>query len=282
MRVVPTVFSGPEAIGRALARLIADGLAATASGKQFLLGCPSGRSPHSTYRALAAEVAARDLDLRGLVVVMMDEYVEVDDGGAMRRVDPDAAHSCARFGQVEIVDRLNAASGRGRGVTPDRYWVPEPSDPDRYDARIGASGGIDLFILASGATDGHIAFNPPGAEADSRTRIVALAEQTRRDNLHTFPAFGQNLDQVPEFGVTVGIGTIRDRSKRVVMVAHGAQKATAVRRLREAEHYEPDWPATVLSECAHPQLFVDEAASRDDDHRTDHPETTSPATAITY
>jgi glucosamine-6-phosphate deaminase len=61
--------------------------------------------------------------------------------------------------------------------------------------------------------------------------------------------------------VTVGVGTIRDYSKQVVMVAHGAPKARAVRRVTEADSYRPDWPATILADCARPLLFVDEAAA---------------------
>ena len=262
MPVEPTVFDGPEEVGRALAALIADELAAAGPRRLFLLGCPGGRSPRSTYRALAHEVAARHLDLTELVIVMMDEYVEPDEQtGAMRRVDPSAPHSCLRFGQAEIVDRLNAAAGAGRGIRPDRYWVPDPAAPERYDRLIAEHGGIDLFILASGATDGHVAFNPPGTDRDSGTRIVRLAEQTRRDNLHTFPSFGSNVDRVPRYGVTVGVGTIREQSRQVVMVAHGDVKARTVRRVAEASSYRPEWPATVLAECARPRLFIDKAAA---------------------
>jgi glucosamine-6-phosphate deaminase len=263
MRVQPTVFDGPEVLGGALARLIADRIAEAAdAGRPFLLGCPSGRSPHGTYVALAREVATRDVDLTGLVIVMMDEYVERDEStGAMRRIDPTAPHSCVRFGQAEIVGPLNAAAGPGRGISPDRYWVPDPAAPEDYDKIIADHGGIDLFILASGATDGHVAFNPPGTARDAGTRIVALAEQTRRDNLTTFPSFGSDVDRVPRYGVTVGVGTIREHSRQVVMVAHGDLKAATVRRVAGADRYQPEWPATVLAECARPRLFVDMAAA---------------------
>jgi glucosamine-6-phosphate deaminase len=263
MRVQPTVFDGPEVLGAALAALIADRLAeAAGAGRPFLLGCPSGRSPQSTYVALARDVAVRGIDLAGLVIVMMDEYVERDDHtGAMRRIDPAAPHSCVRFGQAEIVDRLNAAAGPGRGISPDRYWVPDPAAPQDYDAMIAGHGGIDLFILASGAGDGHVAFNPPGAPLDSTTRVVRLAEQTRQDNLNTFPSFGKEVERVPRYGVTVGIATIREQSRQVVMVAHGEAKARTIRRVADADSYRPEWPATILTECARPLLFVDEAAA---------------------
>jgi glucosamine-6-phosphate deaminase len=262
MLVEPTVFDGPEAVGRALAALIADRIEEAGAGRAFLLGCPSGRSPWTTYVALAREVAARRLDLTGLVIVMMDEYVERDDGtGEMRLIDPTASHSCLRFGQTEIVDRLNAAAGQGRGITRDRYWVPDPAAPGDYDRQIAGHGGVDLFILASGAGDGHVAFNPPGTGPDTATRVIRLADQTRRDNLHTFPSFGKDIDRVPRYGVTVGVGTIREQSKQVVMVAHGAPKARAVRRVVAADGYRPEWPATILADCARPLLFIDEAAA---------------------
>lgn len=262
MRVEPTVFDGPEAVGRALAALVADRIEEAGAGRSFLLGCPSGRSPWTTYAALAREVATRHLDLTGLVIVMMDEYVEHDGGsGQMRRIDATAPHSCVRFGQTEIVDRLNAAAGPGRGISQDRYWVPDPAAPGDYDKQIADHGGISLFILASGAGDGHVAFNPPGTRPDSPTRVVQLAEQTRRDNLDTFPSFGADIDRVPRYGVTVGVGTIREQSKQVVMVAHGAPKARAVRRVAAADSYQPEWPATILADCARPLLFVDEAAA---------------------
>jgi glucosamine-6-phosphate deaminase len=262
MLVEPTVFDGPEAVGRALAALVADRIEAAGAGRTFLLGCPSGRSPWTTYVALAREVADRRLDLTGLVIVMMDEYVERDDGtGEMRLIDSTAAHSCLRFGQTEIVDRLNAAAGPGRGITPDRYWVPDPAAPGDYDRRIADHGGVDLFILASGAGDGHVAFNPPGTGPDTATRVIRLADQTRRDNLHTFPSFGKDIDRVPRYGVTVGVGTIREQSKQVVMVAHGEPKARAVRRVASADSYQAEWPATILADCASPLLFIDEAAA---------------------
>jgi glucosamine-6-phosphate deaminase len=262
MLVEPTVFDGPEAVGRALAALVADRIEAAGAGRTFLLGCPSGRSPWTTYVALAREVADRRLDLTGLVIVMMDEYVERDDGtGEMRLIDSTAAHSCLRFGQKEIVDRLNAAAGPGRGITQDRYWVPDPAAPGDYDRRIADHGGVDLFILASGAGDGHVAFNPPGTGPDTATRVIRLADQTRRDNLHTFPSFGKDIDRVPRYGVTVGVGTIREQSKQVVMVAHGEPKARAVRRVALADSYEAEWPATILADCQRPLLFIDEAAA---------------------
>ena len=71
------------------------------------------------------------------------------------------------------------------------------------------------------------------------TRVVALEETTRRDNLSTFPTF-RGLDDVPQFGVTVGIRTIRELSKSVIMLALGEQKQEAVRRLESRRRVRPE------------------------------------------
>jgi glucosamine-6-phosphate deaminase len=140
--------------------------------------------------------------------------------------------------------------------------MPDVADPEQYDARIASTGGVDVFILASGASDGHVAFNPPGADVSSRTRIVELPESTRRDNLATFPTFNGDLRNVPTHGLTVGIGTIKAVSKSVLMLLHGSDKGLAAAHLCAADGYDPNWPATVFAECREPQLLIDRAAER--------------------
>src|SRR5690606_39244836 len=133
---------------------------------------------------------------------------------------------------------------------------PDPADAANYDLRLADAGGVDLFLLASGAGDGHIAFNPPGSARDSLSRIVKLAEQTRRDNLATFPDFG-SLDEVPTHGVTIGIGSIAELSKSVAMIVWGEAKRTAYRRIADARFYDPSWPATIVVECRQAEFHAD-------------------------
>lgn len=244
-----TVFPTDAALGAHLAAEIADGIgAAAADGRRYILGCPGGRSPRSTYRALAARVEEHGLDLSHVVIAMMDEYVvpategEGDDGGGDGHgyvdVPHDAHNSCHRFAREEIAGPL--------GIPDSRVWFPDPAAPHLYDQRLAEAGGIDLFILASGATDGHIAFNPPGSSPESITRITALAEETRRDNMGTFPGFS-SLAEVPRHGVTVGVATILRSSRALRMVITGAHKRTAVRRVL-VPAYDPAWPASLLAE----------------------------------
>lgn len=251
------VLADPLAVGAALATRIADAIAA-AEG-DFLLGCPGGRSPVTTYAALGQLAVERRLDLSRVRIVMMDDYLE-PDGDGWRRIPADRHNSCERFARVEIRDVLNAGLPPERQVPADRVHLPNPADPAAYDRWLTELGGIDFFILASGAGDGHVAFNPPGSPADSRTRVVELAEQTKIDNLATFPDFA-GVDDVPTHGVTVGIATIAEQSKDAAMVIHGAGKREAFDRVTGVAGYDPQWPATVVNLVAGSTVFADQAAA---------------------
>ncbi|MFI5889604.1 6-phosphogluconolactonase [Actinoplanes sp. NPDC051513] len=254
MSVQPIVLPDADAVGDAVATTILDRMAAT-DGAHFLLGCPSGRTGMPAYRALARH-AARGADLSRLVIVMMDDYIVPGASGTFQRVDAGLPYSCLGFAQRKILGPIAEVSA----LAPAEIWVPDPADPAGYDEVIAAAGGIDLFLLASGAGDGHIAFNQPGTPRDARTHVTPLGEATRRDNMGTFPEFTR-LAMVPTHGVTVGVDTIAASSREVIMVICGEHKREAYARITAAEQYEPDWPATVVVECKNPTLIADHAAA---------------------
>lgn len=260
MGVPISVFPDPDALGTQLAGEILAGVSEVRrAGRRFLLGCPGGRSLVSTYEALAREAPRRGADLSGVVIVMMDEYVWPGDGGFVP-CPADAHYSCTRFAREAIQQRINRDLPGPARIPDQNVWMPDPADPEAYDRRIAEMGGIDLFLLASGASDGHVAFNPPGSPRDSRTRIIMLADSTRRDNLGTFPQF-RNLDEVPRHGVSVGLDTIAAQSRAAVLVMTGSHKREAARRLLTLGRFSPDWPASIVYDCANARIFLDAAAA---------------------
>lgn len=249
----------PDGIGVHLAtRILTELRAANAAGRPYVLGCPGGRSPTPVYQALERQLTAAAVDCSCLVIAMMDEYLlEADDG--LHPPSAAAHYSCRGFGEREIVGRINHGLPDAFRVPEANFRMPSLADPAAYDGELAALGGIDLFLLASGAGDGHIAFNPPGSARDSRTRIATLAEQTRRDNLATFPDF-RGIEDVPTHGLTIGIGSIATLSKAVAMIVWGDGKREAFRRLSTATAYDQSWPATILAECRNGELHADTAA----------------------
>lgn len=254
------VFPSADAIGENVTeRLLPRIERARLSGERFVLGCPTGRTPRPVFDAMARQLAATPQDLSHLVLVMMDEYL-VAAGAGFEYASANEPWSCHHFARVEIAERLNAGLSPAHRLRTESIWFPDPRDPAAYDTRIADPGGIDFFLLASGASDGHVAFNPPGSSRESRTRIIRLSEETRRDNLQTFPAFG-TLEAVPTHGISVGIDTIAS-AKESAMVVWGAGKRLTLTRMLSAARYDPEWPATVIHECAVREILSDADAAK--------------------
>jgi len=259
------VFDSPQAIGEHLAARLLDRIAESReAGRRFLLGCPTGRTPKPVYESIARRLSESGQDISHLVLVMMDEYLERSGDGFVY-ASAEAPWSCHHFARVEIAERWNRDLPPTRRLRDDSIWFPDPGDPSDYERRIGDAGGIDFFVLASGASDGHVAFNPPGSARDSATRIIELSESTRRDNLQTFPAFG-SLAAVPTHGISVGIQTIAS-AREAVMVLWGKSKAVSLHRVRSASRYDPAWPATVIHECVRGEILADAEAAEGVDTR---------------
>merc|ERR1712137_278901 len=92
-----------------------------------------------------------------------------------------------------------------------------------YEAKIQASGGIELFLGGIGP-DVHIAFNEPGSSLSSRTRIKTLNYDTIVANARFFDG---DLEKVPKRALTVGVGTVMD-SREVLIMATGINKSVAL------------------------------------------------------
>ena len=249
------IFDDACQLGEALSARIMRGVReAGEENRPYLLGCPAGRSGKSTYDAFAKSLRKEPVDCSRLVLVMMDEYLVETDAG-FNYCPIDSHYSCRGFAEKEIRQRLNEALPLAWQIPLENLWTPNPHDLAEYEWRIEAAGGVDLFILASGASDGHVAFNPPGSSIESCTRIVEIAEQTRQDNLGTFPEF-KSLDEVPRYGVSVGLKTL-SLAKEMVLVIHGSGKQQAVSRLAQCEGFDSTWPVSMVFTCSHSHIYLD-------------------------
>ena len=82
-----------------------------------------------------------------------------------------------------------------------------------------------------------------------------LDEKTIADNARFF----DNIDEVPKSAITMGIGTIMD-AKKIILLANKENKADAVVKTVEGP-VTPDVPASILQKHADATIIVDEPAS---------------------
>lgn len=219
-------------------RLAADEVcAALGSLAHPVLGLATGSSPRPVYRELVRRFDDDGLSLAHARAFLLDEYLGLPGD------HPQAYRAEVERELVERTDLPSEAVHSLDGMAQD-----VEAECAAYEQRLRAAGGVDLQLLGIGS-DGHIGFNEPGSPLDSRTRRMALAEQTRRDNARFFDG---DVEQVPRHCLTQGIATIL-AARRHILLAFGDAKAEAIRQLVEGQMSE-QWPATALQR--HPEVLV--------------------------
>jgi glucosamine-6-phosphate deaminase len=215
------------------------------AGRPTVLGLPTGSTPVGLYRELIRLHKDQGLDFSRVVTFNLDEYYPMQ---------PDDPHSYRRWMKETFFDHVN--------IPTQNIHIPDGTvDPDeiedyclRYEQKIRRAGGLDLLVLGIGRS-GHVGFNEPGSTRHSRTRRVTLDPVTRRDASGGF--YGE--DNVPHQAVTMGVGTILD-AKKIVLMAFGEHKAAVVHRAVEGPVSDAV-AASFLQQHNDATFLLDEAAA---------------------
>lgn len=207
-----------------------------------VLGLATGSSPIGTYKQLVAWYKKGDIDFSRVSTVNLDEYVGLD-------INSDQSY--VYFMRHNLFDHVNidlANTNIPNGANSDAE-----AECARYDQVIQNLGGVDLQLLGIGP-NGHIGFNEPGGDFPKGTHRVALTDATIQANKRFF----EKEEDVPRFAYTMGIGSIMN-AKRVVMVVSGAGKAGVVKESFFGP-ITPQVPASILQLHRDFTLVADEAA----------------------
>ena len=207
-----------------------------------VLGLATGSTPIGTNEQLVRWYEKGDLDFSEVHSVNLDEY---------RGLRPDNEQSYRYFMNKNLFDSIN--------IDKANTFVPDGTEPDKekackkYDEIIRSHGGVDLQILGLGH-NGHIGFNEPGSAFDKETHCVALSESTIKANARFF----DSLDDVPKEAYTMGIKTIM-QAKKIVVIVSGESKKDIVKKAFSGP-ITPEVPASVLQLHNDVILVGDEAA----------------------
>ena len=212
------MFSTYEKLSKYVANIVEEQLKGNRISR-FIL--PTGSTPLGLYK----ELVSRELDWGAVMTYNLDVYI----------MNPDHPQSYQTFMRKNLFDKIN--------IHPTNCQFPD-RNTQSYEQRLKGIPA-DLCILGIG-TNGHIAFNEPGSSFDSRTRVVVLDEQTIKDNSRFF----DSIEEVPTQAITMGLGTIMD-SKRIVLIAQGKKKKDILDKAMFGRITE-DIPASILQ--THPNM----------------------------
>src|SRR5918999_4110042 len=154
---------------------------------------PTGTTPLGMYGRLVEMHRGEGLSFAQATFFNLDEYLGLPPD------HPASYHVYMEENFYKLVDADAARIHVPDGSAPD----PE-AECERHEAAMREVGGVDLCVLGIGR-NGHIGFNEPGARFDSRTRVVRLAETTRRVNATDFEG-----ERAQERAISVGMRTISD------------------------------------------------------------------------
>jgi len=208
-----------------------------------VIGLATGSTPLGTYKELIRMHKEEGLDFSRVITFNLDEYV------GLAHDHPQSYHY---FMWENFFKHIN--------VNPKNVHIPDGTAKDIpgfcrwYEEQIVKAGGIDVQLLGIGA-NGHIAFNEPGSSLGSRTRVKTLDERTRMDNARFF----RNINEVPKYAITMGIGTIMD-ARQLILLANGANKADAIAKTCEGP-ITAMVPATIVQLHPKAAIIVDKQAA---------------------
>ncbi len=205
---------------------------------KLVLGLSTGSSPIGVYSAMVRDHKENGTSYKEVTTFNLDEYVGLE---------PSDVNSYRHFMNEQLFDHID--------IPKEQTHVPMGigdlvDNCKKYEEKIRAAGGIQLQLLGIG-TNGHIAFNEPGASFDSLTHIEQLTEDTVSANVKFF----KSEDQVPRQAITMGIQSILN-CRRIILMAYGAKKAKVVKEMVEGP-ISPAVPASVLQKHGDVTLFLD-------------------------
>lgn len=208
-----------------------------------ILGLATGSTPLKPYSQMIELYKKGVIDFSKVTTFNLDEYVNLDVN------DKNSYHS---FMHENLFDHINIPEEN------INFLDGNAEDPEeecrRYEEKIKAAGGIDIQLLGIGS-NGHIAFNEPADCFQRWSHVVTLKESTVKDNSRFF----KSIDEVPTQAVTMGIGSIM-QAKKILIIAIGENKAKAIKQLIDG-NVTPMCPASVLQFHTDVTLMLDKAAA---------------------
>lgn len=229
MKVI--VLKNKKEVGDYVSKIIIE---AINNKPNLVLGLATGSSVIPLYKKLVKEYKKGNVSFSKVRTFNLDEYLNVKKTQSYRY-----------FMDKHLFSKIN--------ISKKNINFPTSNFKD-YESKV-KKFKIDIQILGIGRND-HIGFNEPGSKFNSKTRKVKLSKTTMKANSRFF----QSLNNTPEFAITMGLGTIMN-AKKIILIALGSKKAKAVAKAVNSKMNEKI-PASILKKHKNSLFVIDKKAAK--------------------
>ena len=209
----------------------------------LILGLATGSTPKQTYINLINMYKNNKISFKNVTTFNLDEYIGLDINNKK---------SYNYFMYDNLFNHID--------INKEKVFIPIglgniEKNSKEFENNIKRFGPIDLQLLGLGE-NGHIGFNEPGCDENSKTRKVNLTKSTIEVNERFF----SSIDKVPRYAISMGIGTIM-KAKTILLLASGSKKSKAVQEMIEGK-ITKDVPASFLQKHNNVIVIIDKEASK--------------------
>lgn len=213
--------------------------------KPFVLGLPTGSSPEPVYAELIKLNKECKVSFKNVVTFNMDEYCGIEP------TNDQSYHYFMNDKFFKHIDIKKENIHILNGLADDFQ-----TECRRYEQEIAKYAPFQIFMGGIGSK-GHIAFNESGSTRDSITRKVELDKSTIEANCRFF---NNDESKVPKAALSVGISTVIDNSKEIIILVFGGSKSEILTKTL-TEPISSKIPSTFLREHKNCLIYTDSDAA---------------------
>jgi len=215
-------------------------------GERCLLGLSGGSSPLMVYDELVRMHQEEDLSFSDVMVFNISEFFPFNDG---------ERHSNTKLLRNYLISKVD--------IKPENFITPDASVTRanvyefcrHYEDIIEKNDGLDLVLTSVGLV-GNIAYNEPGSQVSTLTRLMLIDPESQRD----LRRFYNTPSEVPASAITIGISAILD-SRNVILLAWGEHKADILKQVIQGK-VDDSVPASFLQLHQNAMAVIDLSAAQ--------------------
>lgn len=204
-----------------------------------VLGLPGGSSPLTMYKKLVKMHQKEGLSFQNVYIFNVADFYPINE----------KQHSNARLIREYFINNVD--------LPENHFFTPENIEKNqvfdfcnKYEEKIESLGGLDLVVASIGLL-GNLAYNEPGSQTSSTTRLMLLDAQSRSD----LKQFYVSSSDIPDSAITMGLSTILS-AKRVMLIAWGESKAGVIKQIVEGKETDAI-PASFLQLHKNAEVVID-------------------------